>query len=257
MSFLIEWYKYREMFVALVARDVRLRYRGSALGVVWTLLSPLLQMLVYTLVFSTIMRIDVAHYNVFVFCSLLPWMWFANSLTMGSETIFQNGSLIKKIYFPTELLPLVSVTSHMVNFVFALPVLAVFMALSGIAFTPALLALPLVMAVQFFFVFSLVLLFSMLNTFYRDVSYLMSVAIMVWFYLTPVLYPLHMIPHKYYAWFLLNPMLHLTHAYRTIFMMGEWPAWRGLGVVFAISLGIFSLAYPLFNRKKFEFAEVV
>jgi ABC-2 type transport system permease protein len=257
MAFLYEWYRYREMFFALVDRDVRLRYRGSVLGVFWTILNPALQMLVYTLVFSTIMRVDVPNYSVFVFCSLLPWTWFATSLTVGSESIIHSGALIKKIYFPSELLPLVTVTSNLINFVLALPVLVGFLLISNVPLTPAIIALPVVLAVQFLFVASLTLLFSMLNTFFRDVSYLMGILVMVWFYLTPVLYPIHLIPAKYVGWFMLNPMLHVVQAYRTIFMAGQLPSWRGLGYALVVGLVLFGLVYPLFNRQKYEFAEVL
>jgi ABC-2 type transport system permease protein len=257
MTFLKEWYQYRELFWAVVSVEVRMRYRGSVLGVFWAILNPALQMLVYTLVFSVIMRVDVPNYSVFVLCSLLPWTWFASALTLGSETIIQSATLIKKVFFPTELLPLVSVTSTLINFVLALPVLAGFLLASHVALTPAWLALPLVMAVQFLFAASLALLFSMLNTFFRDVSYLMGILMMVWFYLTPVLYPVHMIPAKYAGWFMLNPMLHLVEGYRDILMAGRLPSWGGLGYVLAVGLVLFGLIYPLFNRHKYEFAEVL
>jgi ABC-2 type transport system permease protein len=245
------------MFLALVAREVRLRYRGSVLGVLWTVLSPLLQMLVYTVVFSAIMRIDVPNYNLFVFCSLLPWTWFATSLTVASEAIIRNAGLIKKIYFPTELLPLVNVTSNMINFVLALPVLIGFLLYYHVPLSFALLALPVVIAIQFLFVSTMALLVSMLNTFYRDVAYLMGILTMVWFYLTPVLYPIHMIPEKYVGFFLANPMLHIVQAYRAIFLAGQMPSWRGLGLALACSLLLFAVIFPIFNRQKYEFAEVV
>lgn len=245
------------MFWGLVGRTVRMRYKGSILGVFWTLLSPLMQMGVYSLIFSTIMRIDVPHYPLFVFCSLLPWTWFANSVTMASETIVHNAGLIKKIYFPSELLPLVTVMANLINFLLALPVLFVFLAFAHIPFTWAILALPVVLAIQFLFISALSLFVAMLNTFFRDVNYLLSILMMLWFYVTPVVYPIHMIPAWLMPLYSFNPMTHLVQAYRTIMLEGAMPSWRGLLAAFVLSLVMFGIVYPIFNRQKFKFAEVV
>ena len=252
-----EWFKYREMFFGLVAREIRTRYRGSVLGILWTLINPLLQMIVYTVVFSIFMKNGIPNFSFFVFCALLPWSWFSSSLATGAESIVSNASLVKKVYFPTELLPLVNVTSNMINFIFALPIVFLFMLLDHCPFSWALLALPLVIAIQFVFTAALATILALLNTFYRDVGYILGIVLMVWFYFTPIVYSIEMIPPQYLAVLTFNPMVHLIQAYHGIFLQGAWPTWHGLLCASVVSLLVALCAYPLFSWQKYNFAEVV
>lgn len=257
MTFWQEWFRYREMFFGLVNREVRARYRGSVLGFLWTLLNPLLQMIVYTLIFSVFMRAGIPNYGVFLFCALLPWTWFAGSLNNATSSINSNSGLIKKIYFPSELLPLIAVTSNFINFLFSLPVLAIFLFIAHAPLTPALLALPVIIIIQFLFTSAVALLLSMLNTFYRDVEQLLSVLLMVWFYLTPIIYPASYVPPKYAAFLALNPMFALVDSYRKILLNGQFPSAKSLLFAFGASVLLMAVVYPVFNRQKFKFAEVV
>jgi ABC-2 type transport system permease protein len=252
-----EWAQYREMFIGLVHREVRVRYRGSVLGVAWTLMNPLLQMLIYTLVFSTIMRTGIPEYGVFVFCGLLPWTWFSSSLAQGAASIVSNAGLIRKIYFPSEMLPVVAVAANLINFLLAFPILLGVLAWHGHYPTVAWLALPLVLAAQFLFTSVLVLLLAMLNTFFRDVSHLISVVMMLWFYLTPVLYPSSLIPPSIAQWMALNPMYPIAEAYRQIFMASAWPSLGGIGYTMLVGLLLFAVVFPVFARQKCRFAEYV
>jgi ABC-2 type transport system permease protein len=252
-----EWYRYREMFVALVARDVRGRYRGSLLGILWSFINPMMQMAVYTVVFSYIFRAGVPNYNVFLFCALLPWMWFTSSLTAGANAIVANGNLVKKIYFPTELLPMVAVTSNLINFLLSLPVLFAFLVAYRYPPSWTWLALPLVIVVQFALTSGFSILLASLNTFYRDVSYLLGVLITMWFYVTPIIYPASLVPERLMPLMALNPMFHVVSTYRQILLDGTWPSWQSMSAMLALSMVLLFGSLTIFNRTKFQFAEVV
>lgn len=252
-----ELYRYREMFWGLVSREVRARYKGSVLGFLWSLLNPLLMMAVYSLVFAVFMRIQIPHYAVFLFCGLLPWSWFTTTLTNGAAAIVANSNLIKKVYFPLEILPLVNVTTNLVNFLFSLPVLALFMLISGVPFTVHLLALPVLLLIQFALTLGLALLLATLNAFFRDVEQLLGPLLLAWFYVTPVIYPADMIPQGYKFLFWANPMAPLIVSYQDVLYRGQAPDFRHLIYAGLSSVVLFLVGYALFYRQKFNFAEVV
>jgi len=251
------WLAYREMFLGLVEREVRARYRGSFLGFLWSLLNPLLLMGIYSLVFAVVMRIQVPHYALMLFAGLLPWTWFSTSLANGTASITANANLIKKVYFPLEILPLVSVSTNWVNFLFSLPVLGLFLAWEGLGPGWAILSLPLLMALQFLLTLGVSLILATLNAFYKDVEQLLGPVLMAWFYITPVVYPLSMLPADY-AWLVhVNPMAPLVSAYQDLFLKGQWPGSPALALAAIEAIVIALLGLMFFRRRKFIFAEVV
>lgn len=252
-----ELLRYQEMFVGLVSREVRARYKGSVLGFLWSLLNPLLLMSVYSLVFSVYMRVNIPNYALFIFCGLLPWTWFSTSITNATAAVVANANLIKKVYFPLEILPLVNVTTNLVNYLFSLPVLFVFLAVAKVPFTWSLLFLPLVMAIQFLLTLGFGFILSTLNAFFRDVEQLVPPVMLAWFYLTPVVYQAASIPPKYHWLFYANPMAPLIASYQQIFFEGSAPNFLHLGYCTLVALLLFCGGYALFNAKKFSFAEVV
>ena len=251
------WYAYRHVFVGLVKRDISLRYRGSALGLAWALVNPLLQLATYTLLFSTFMRNGVPNYAVFLLAAFLPWLWFSTSVLAASKSILANAALIKKIYLPTELLPLVVVASNLINYLIALPLLLLLVLLSHIPLTLALLALPGLLVVQFIFTLGAALAVAALNTFYRDIEQMLGLGLMMLMYLTPVVYPASLVPQRYLQVLALNPMFHLIEAYRCIFIEGRWPSALGLGYAACASVALVIVSALYFERKKPFFAEVV
>lgn len=252
-----ELYRYREMFLGLVSREVRARYKGSAMGFLWSLLNPLMLLTIYSLVFAIYMRIGVDNYALFLFCGLLPWTWFSTSIQNATTSITTNAGLIKKVYFPHELLPLINVTTNLVNYVFSLPVLLAFMPFVGVPLTWHLLYLPLIIAVQYLLTLGIALLLCTLNAFYRDVEQLLNPLMMAWFYVTPVIYPEEMIPAGFKFIFFLNPMAPLMGAYHDIFYYGRSP--EPMHLLYSLGLGalLFVIGYAYFYRRKFSFAEVV
>lgn len=247
----------RELTGSLVGRELRARYKGSALGFAWSLLNPLLMMAVYSLVFAHVMRVQVPHYGVFLLAGLLPWGWFAAGVSASAQAVTGNAGLVKKVRFPQEILPLVAVLTHAAHYLLALPVLLGFMALDGLTPGLALLWLPLVVAVQAVFTLGLGLLLATANAFFRDVEQLLGPLLMAWFYLTPVVYPLSFLPVRYQGLVQLNPLTGLLGAYQAIFVENRAP--EPLGLLYALAVGgvLLVAGWSLFAAHRHDFAEVV
>jgi len=235
-----EIYIYREMLLNLVAKELRARYKGSVLGFFWTFFNPLLMLIVYSIVFSFIMRAGIENYAMFLFVALLPWNYLSNSILQGAASLVQNASLIKKVYFPREVLPLSVVLANLVNYLLSLLILIPALLLFKVRLTSALLAFPLVLFAETLLVASLALLVSVGNVYFRDLEHITGVFMTIWFFLTPVLYPVEMVPSDVRKFFTLNPAAPLIEAYRDIFFEGTWPDWR---VLLYLALGYLLLFY--------------
>ncbi|MFH1680707.1 MAG: ABC transporter permease [Candidatus Eisenbacteria bacterium] len=248
-------YAHRVLIQSLVARQIRARYRGSLLGFVWTFLNPLLLMLVYSLVFSVYMRFDMEDYGAFMFAGLLPWLWFSSSLSEGVNSIVSSGHLITRAMFPPEVLPVVSVLSNGLNYLFSLPVLFAIYAAYGVPIGPAILALPLVMAVQIVLTLGLVLALSALNVQFRDVQHLLGNLLVFWFFLCPIIYPVSKVPDRFRVFTLGNLMGVLVTCYQDILFHNRLPSWSLLGLVGAAAVALLLVGDALFRRHRETFAE--
>jgi lipopolysaccharide transport system permease protein len=244
-----------DLLLTLIARDVKLRYRRSVLGLGWSLLNPLLQLLVFQFVFSTLLPLRVPDYTAFLFVGILVWVWFQSSLMSATSAVIDNGSLIKQPGFPESVLPVVTVVSNLVNFVLAFPILFVFLLVGGHAPSLAVLALPCVIAVQLVFTLSLAYLLASVHVRFRDTQYLMGVILMLGFYLAPVFYDPRSIPQNYQSLYRLNPMVHLLNAYREVLIGGRSPAWAPLAVIIGASIVILTCTFAMFNRASHRFIE--
>lgn len=252
-----EIYTYREMLRNLMAKELRARYKGSVLGFLWTFLNPLLMLAVYSVVFSFVMRIKVEHYALFLFAALLPWNYLAQSLIQGTASMVQNASLVKKIYFPRIILPLSVVLANMINYLLGLFILIPALLISQIKLTVALLAFPVVLGIQTLLVIALTLLLAVGNVYFRDLEHITGILIMIWFFLTPVLYPSDMIPARIRPFFDLNPAAPIIEAYRSIFLYGRWPDWAELGYLI-LALGcLFLICWAAFSHLQRNVAEEV
>lgn len=256
MKTLKELFDYREMIFSLVRRDLRGRYKGSVLGFLWTFLNPLLQLVVYTIVFSFIMRAGIEKFYLFLFVALVPWLFFGTCLSGGASCIWAQQDMVKKIYFPREVLPLSYTISQFVNM--ALSFLVVFVVLifsgTGINFV-ALLYLPLIMLIEFVLALGTTFMVSALTVYFRDFEYILGILQMAWMYLTPVMYSIDMIPEKYQSIFKLNPMTPVIVAYRDILYYKQIPHIETL--LQASILGVFVLVvgFFLFGKLQRNFAE--
>jgi len=256
-SNVIELYRCRALIMSLVLKEVKLRYLGSVLGFLWTFLNPLLLMCVYTIVFSIFFGIKVESYPVFLFCGLISWVWFSTSILEGADSIIRGGDLITRVLFPPQVLPTVTVFSNMINFVFSLPILFIFLLLFKIQIGIALIALPIVMAIQAVFTMGLVLMVSALNVHFRDIQHILGNLIIMWFFATPILYPTTLIPVKLRFITIINPMAALIKAYRDILFYRQFPNWRVLGIALCFGFLVFFLGNLIFNRYKESFPEEV
>lgn len=250
-------FKYRELIANLVAKELKARYRGSALGMLWTFLNPLLLLLVYALVFSVYMRVDLENYAVFVFAGLLPWIWFSTSLLEGVNSITSSGALITKSMFPAEVLPMVKVIANMINYFLSLPLLFIFIFLYGVPVTSSVLWLPVVALAQLLFTTGLVYLFSALNVRFRDIQHILNNLLVLWFFLCPIIYPVSQTPESFRFTFYLNPMAALAISYQDIFIWGRPPNFLIIMSLLAVGFVITLFGLREFDRFKETFAEEI
>lgn len=249
-------YVYRQMIYSLVRKELRGKYKGSVLGFAWTFLNPLLQLFVYTLVFSVIMRASIENYYIFLFVALVPWMFFQSSVVGGSSSILDAGDMVKKIYFPREVLPIAYVTSAFVNMALTFLVVFAVLVVSGFGINlRALLCLPAVMLIEYILAVGFALLSSAFSVYVRDLVYVLNIVTMAWQYLTPVMYSEEMIPKNLLPIWNLNPMTPIISAYRSILYDQRMPRLSTLWQ--AITLGILCVAagYLVFRRLQRGFAE--
>lgn len=249
-------YNYREMIISLVRKDLRGRYKGSVLGFLWTFVNPLLQLVVYSIVFSIIVKMGIDNFSMFLFVALVPWIFFSSSITSGSTVILQQQDLVKKIYFPREVLPIAYVTSSFINMLFSFVVIfvAIIVTNHGINLR-ALLFLPIIMFIEYILALGFSFIASAITVYFRDLEHILNNLSMAWMYLTPILYTPEMVPEQYRTLFNLNPMTPIIIAYRDILFYKKVPT---LSTLFgALSIGLLSLllGFILFDKLKKGFVE--
>ncbi len=264
---LADLYRFRALIATLVLRELRARYRGSLLGFLWSFLNPLLLMLVYVLVFSVYMRVPMEGYAVFLFTGLLPWLWFSSSLGHAAGVIVGSGALVKRILFPAEILPLVSVLSNLINMLLSLPLLFAFLFAFGIRPGRALAFLPLLLLLQLLLTAGLALPLAALNVHLRDVEQILANGLVLLFFLSPILYPVSQVPATLHLGDLValplrplyfrNPVAGLVQSYQNIFFFGREPHWIHLGMVSACALATVWGGYWVFDRLRDSLAEEV
>jgi lipopolysaccharide transport system permease protein len=254
----LELWKFRALVWALVCRHLNARYRGSALGFIWSFLNPLCLIAVYSLVFQYYIRFqDVNNYTLFLFAGLLPWIWFSSALLEATSSISSGGSLITKAMFPPQILPMVSVLTNLANFLFAIPLLVGFMLIVGIVPSYSLLALPLILFLELLFLSGLAFFFAAINVHYRDVQHILGNLMTLLFFLCPILYPTDRVPEKFKFTLWLNPVSIFTEMYQGIFIHGTLPSLKMIAITFMLGVFALFLGCKVFNSFRDEFAELV
>ncbi len=256
MNKLKEIYEYRLMIYSLVKRDLRGKYKGSVLGFMWTFVNPLLQLLVYNMVFSIIMKAGVDKFYLYLFVGLIPWLFFSAAITGGSTCIIAQKDLIKKIRFPREIIPISFVTSQFVNMLLSFIVVIAVSLISGVKLTVAgILCLPVIMIVEYLMALGIALISSSLTVYFRDLEHILAIVAMAWLYATPICYPETMVPEKYLSLYRLNPVTPIVNAYRDVLYYGRTPDLRTL--ILAVLIGIVTvlLGILIFGRLQRRFAE--
>jgi ABC-2 type transport system permease protein len=256
MNAIKEIFAYREMRLSLVRKDLRGRYKGSVLGFLWTFINPLLQLAVYTLVFSAILLQDIEQYYLFLFVALIPWIFFASCLSTGSACVIGEKSLITKIYFPREVIPISYVTSCFVNMLYCfVVVLAVVWASGRPVNIAAWMYLPVIMLIEYIMALGIAMLTSSITVYFRDLQHILGIVAMAWQFLTPILYPITLVPDSMMGLFMLNPMTPVITAYRDILYFGQIPHLYTLTHAFVFGVAILVVGYVVFGALKKKFAE--
>jgi lipopolysaccharide transport system permease protein len=267
-----ELYKYRQLIMTMVSRELKARYRGTVFGFLWSFINPLLLLLVYSVVFTVIIpgssgRVDMdfkgIDYAIFLFSGLLPWLWFSASILESSNVLFVHGNLIKKIQFPIEVLPIMVVLTNMVHFVLGIPILLILIIFLGktIGLTYWVFFFPIAVLVQFVFAMGLSFLVSALTVHFRDLKDILANLLTLWFFCTPIIYSslserIQSVPWIKFA-LNLNPMTHIIEGYQYTFVYSSLPHWKKMSVTFFVGLLCFYVGYLIFDKLRDTFVEEV
>ncbi len=250
-------FQYREFLKSNVKKEIRGKYKGSFLGILWSFINPLLSVLVYAIIFPYIMRDSIDNYLVYLITGFIPWTFFTLSIQMGMISVLVNANIIKKVYFPRIILPISSVTSALVNFLISCLIILLFTIGSGIGIGVSLIYLPLVILTQYIMLLGITFILSSVDLYFRDIENIVNFLIQMLFYATPILYSKDIFPSEI-AWILnLNPMSHIIDGYRAIFFYQTAPNFVSLGLTFVFSFVLMIAGYFIFDKLQKGFAEEV
>ena len=257
MKIFKDLYNYRELLKTSVKKDIGGKYKHSFLGVLWSFINPLLQILVYALIFPLVMKNGGSYkdYTVFMVCGLIPWAYFTTVINRASFIMIENGNILKKVYFPRSILPLSLVTSETINFLVSCIIILAFIVIKGFGISKFILFFPLVLLIQYVLLLGIALIFSAVTVYMRDIQHFIGVVLQLLFYATPIVYSIDIIPENF-RWILKwNPMTYIIEGYRAIFYNQTMPDLKSLGVLGIISIIILIVGYLLFNKLQKRFAE--
>jgi len=254
-----ELFGYRELLLAWTIREIKVRYKQSLLGAAWAILQPLSLMVIYTIVFSFFIRVpsDGIPYPLFSYTALLPWTFFAACLSFGVPSLINNTNLVTKVYFPREIFPLASIGASFIDFLVASFLFIGLLIYYHAPLGYALVWLPVILCGQILLSTGVVLFASAVNVFYRDVRFVIPLAIQLWLYASPVIYPVSIVPEQFRIAYMLNPMAGIVDSYRTVLLLGQTPNPQYLGIALAISAFVFVAGYIFFKRVEMNFADVI
>ena len=246
-------YRYRELIWALALKELKIRYKRSVLGFLWALLNPMLMMLVLTAVFSTIIGGNISHYAIFVLSVLIPWTFFAQSLSYAAESIVGNGDLLKKVRVAKLVFPVAAVVSNMINFLLSIIPLVLIVIVMRHPFYITWLYLPVPLAALTIFTLGMTFFFAAANVYYRDVAHILQVVLQLWFYLSPIIYSLDFFPAQYRIFFKLNPMQYVLNGFRLSVYYGMLPTWQSILISFFCAFVALAMGLRLFRRFQDDF----
>jgi len=252
-----ELVQFRLLLGGLVMRDLRVRYKRSVLGVLWAFLEPLALMLLFTVVFSRILRVDVPQYPLFALTGIVVWGFLQSGVTHSLSSVTNNATLVKKTYFPREVLPMAVVLARATHFCISLALLLVFLAISGVPLGASLAWLPAIIAVSVLLVLGVSLWLSSLSTMYDDIGFIVTFGFNCLFYLSPVVYPPSLVPAGMRAVYMLNPVAVLLGSFRSVLLEGQAPALVPFAAAVLASIAVFSSGLFVFRRMAWRFAEVL
>lgn len=260
-----ELYEYKDLLATLTIKELKVQYRNSVLGFLWSLLNPLFMMLIFSFVFAYVFKLGIKDFPVFLLCGLLPWNFFSISLTVSAGTIVSNGNLIKKVYFPREILPLSAVFANLINFLLSLIVLFVFLVIYGYNFYAWLPLLVLAIFIETLVTIGLAMFLAGVNVYFRDIQYIITVVLLALFYATPIIYNLERVQKSYwmtkFPWllklYMLNPLVSIVTLYRDALYSQQMPSVTIFLYAIGSSVGLLILGFYVFYRLEPAFAEEV
>ena len=253
-----ELYNYRQLLKSNINKDIRGKYKSSFLGVLWSFVNPLLMTLVYAIVFPYILKDTGDNYVTFLVIGILPWTFFTTVISQGTYCILANAGIIKKVYFPREILPISIATSGLINFLISCLIIFIFLIFSGVGFSIQILWLPLIILTQYLFSLALIFITSAVNVYIRDAEYIINFIVSMLFYATPILYKAETFAGSAIEWIIkLNPMATIITCYRDVLFYQSLPHIKSLLVVLLGSIILLWLGYKIFKKLEKGFAEEV
>ena len=257
MGIFEELYHYRELLKTNIHKEIRGKYKGSFLGVLWSFLNPLLMVLVYAIVFPYIMRVQQEHYLIYLITGIIPWIFFTTVVTSGCNCVWINGGIIKKVYFPREILPISVVGAALINFLISCIIILIFVVLGGIGLSFNILWVIPIAFIQSLFSLGVLFILSAINVYVRDIEYIVQFFVNLLFYATPIIYNVEMLPDKFRQLLIFNPMANFISMYRNIFYYKIHPEFSSLILMLLISIIVFIFGYSIFKKLEKGFAEEV
>lgn len=263
MGRILGLYRHRTLIWSFVKRDLLARYRGSTVGLFWSVIHPLIMLGLYTFVFSTILKVRVGasegtdQFALYLFCGLLPWNAFAEGLNRSTGVILENTNLIKRAVFPSEILPVYPVITGIVAELIGFVILVAALLLTGRSIGPVMLLLPVILLLQAVLTIGLAWIIAGITVFIRDLGQMLGMMLTLWVFLTPIFYPPSVIPETLRVFLAVNPMYALVEAYRSVILRGEFPALGGVVLTALIGIVIFLVGYRVFTKMQPVFADVL
>ena len=257
MNIAKDLYNYRELLKTNITKDVGGKYKNSVLGVLWSFINPLLQIAVYALVFQVILKSDIENYTVYLCCGLIPWQYFSSVVLRGAAVIVDNANIIKKVYFPREILPISVVASEGVNFLISTTIILGFVIFGGIGLSWNILWYFVILAIQFVVSIGVALIVSSLTVYFRDLLHLLGILIQLLFYATPIVYSISSVPTNLQWIVKINPMSYLIEGYRAIFYSKVPPDFHNLGIALIMGIVLCVVGYFAFRKLEKGFAEEI
>lgn len=246
-----ELYEYREMIFSLIQKELRGKYKGSVLGFFWSLLIPLFQLVIYTIVFSVFMPSSVDKFYIFLFVALVPWLFFNSCVSGGATSVIQQKNLVEKIYFPRMALPIAYSISYFINMLLSFIIVFLALFISGVGIELKVLwYLPIIMFIEFLLGIGAALIFSALTVYFRDLEYILNIVTMAWMYMTPILYPLEQVPENLRSYLYFNPMTSIIIAYRDILYYQQAPEMKTL--IYAVIWGAAAIIIGFLSFQKLQ-----
>ena len=251
--------RYKELLLNIAMREIKVRYKQSVLGIFWSILQPLSMMIIFTIVFSRFAKIpsDGIPYPLFSYTALLPWTFFATSLSFAIPSLVSNANLLTKIYFPREIFPIASILAASVDFFIAAIIFFVILIVYKVALTFNALYIVPILLIQVLLTLAVSLFASAVNVYYRDIKYALPFFVQVWMYLCPIIYPVSSVPDRFRSLYMLNPMAPIINGYRQVLLIGTAPDFYYLGISAFVALITLYLSYKYFKMVEMSFADKI